>query len=397
MVEDNDSLTTKEQNEQLDTLLDSLDATTEVYYEYITILLIIHTLSIAYLFQNFQEVIYSRLKGIYTKVLGVSLILNIVTTLIVFYWLYKYIFEYTVNLDDIDTQRRVKAIIDRMDGDSEFSLELSVAVLTSIQYARMIFALQMSRTFGPMVKILGNMLVDLVIFIFMYLLVFLIFTCASQLLFSDVNGYGDFVSCAITLFSASLGDFNYSDFEAEGQSEFQKYLGYVFMTTYLTVSMITLLNFLIAILSNTYDYLQQHKNALYLREVVLLRQKYRYDAKYSSIVSAFVPLNILNLVLSPTIISFKSKKLNHLVLLCEYIIFGALSIVLHLAISLILMPVAYVLVVVNKVRYCFKKPFIGRCDLLLRVFDLIIFIFIGILWLLILCFWDTIGKILLFH
>jgi hypothetical protein len=188
------TLSTKERNEQEATLLDDLDGETDVYYQYITILLIVHTLSIAYLFQNFQELIYSRLRGVYTRFINLSLILNATSTIIVFYWLYKYLFEYTTNLSGVENERKVKTIIDRQSTDSEFDLELAVAVLTSIQYARMIFALQMSRIFGPMVKILGNMLIDLMTFIFMYLLVFLIFTCASQLLFSKVDGYSDLIT-----------------------------------------------------------------------------------------------------------------------------------------------------------------------------------------------------------
>jgi hypothetical protein len=89
------TLSTKERNEQEATLLDDLDGETDVYYQYITILLIVHTLSIAYLFQNFQELIYSRLRGVYTRFINLSLILNATSTIIVFYWLYKYLFEYT--------------------------------------------------------------------------------------------------------------------------------------------------------------------------------------------------------------------------------------------------------------------------------------------------------------
>ena len=254
-----------------------------------------------------------------------------------------------MNLSEIDSRRKIKTIIDRIDQDDYFHLELTVAVLTSIQYTRMIFALQMSRIFGPMVKILGNMLVDLVTFIFMYLLVFLIFTCASQLLFHTINGYDNFIDCAITLYSASLGDFSFSDFDA-ASSSFTKSLGYVFMTIYLTVSMITLLNFLIAILSNTYDFLTEHKNALYLREVVVLRQQYCYDAKFSSIISAFVPLNIFALLMDPAIICCKSKRLNKLCLYFEYAILGIIAIVLFFVISAILIPFSYIALVYNKIK-----------------------------------------------
>jgi len=282
-------------------------------------------------------------------VLSFSLILNIITTVLVFYWLYKYLFEYTVNLADIDSRRKIKTIIDRMDTDSSFHLELLVALLTSIQYGRMIFALQMSRIFGPMVKILGNMLVDLATFLCMFLLVFLIFTCASQLLFHQIDGYGDFISCAITLYSASLGDFSFSDFDS-ASSSFTKSLGYAFLVIYLTVSMITLLNFLIAILSNTYDLLTEQKNALYLREVIHLRQKYRYEAKYSSIISAFVPLNIFALLMDPVLICCKSKKLNRICLVFEYMLLGLISIVLHLVISALLVPLSFIILVFNKIK-----------------------------------------------
>ena len=333
----------------MDTYNDQLQSSTALYYEYITLLLVIHILTIAYLFQDFQEIIYSRLRGVYTKVLSLSLIFNIFTTCLVFYWLYKYLFQYTVNLSDIDSRRKIKTIIDRINSDPYFHLELTVAVLTSVQYARMIFALQMSRIFGPMVKILGNMLVDLVIFIFMFLLIFLIFTCASQLLFNKINGYDSFLNCAITLYSASLGAFSFSDFDAG--SSFTKSLGYIFMAVYLTVSMITLLNFLIAILSNTYDFLTEHKNALYLREVIFLRQKYCYNAKFSSIVSAFVPLNIFALLMDPFIICCKSKRMNRIFLIFEYTILGLIAIILHLTISLILVPISYIILIFNKLKY----------------------------------------------
>jgi hypothetical protein len=387
------TLSTKERNEQEATLLDEMNGETDVYYQYITILLIVHTLSIAYLFQNFQELIYSRLRGVYTRFINLSLILNATSTVIVFYWLYKYLFEYTTNLSGVENERKVKTIIDRQSTDSEFDLELAVAVLTSIQYARMIFALQMSRIFGPMVKILGNMLIDLMTFIFMYLLVFLIFTCASQLLFSKVDGYSDLVSWAITLFSASLGDFDYGVFETAGLSTKNKYMGEIFLTVYLIISTITLLNFLIAILSNTYDFLQNHKNALYLREVVLLRQKYRYEAKLSSIVSAFVPLNIFALIMDPFLIMCKSKKLNKICLLFEYIAIALISVALQIIISLIILPFSYIIVWVNKIKFWFRKPFFGKYDILLRILDMIMFIFIGLVWLLIMLGWDTIKYV----
>ncbi|CAI2382176.1 unnamed protein product [Moneuplotes crassus] len=386
---ENSSLSTVEKNKLLDQYTDELEDSTALYYEYITFLLIIHVLTIAYLFQNFQEIIYSRLRGVYTKVITLSIILNFLTSALVIYWLYKYLYQYTVDLDGVDSRRKVKTIIDRIKDDDYFDLELAIAFLTSIQYTRMIFALQMSRIFGPMVKILGNMLIDLSLFIFMYLLVFLIFTCASQLMFNQIEGYDSFINCTLTLFSAALGDFSFDVFAEE--STFTRNIGYLFLISYLIVSTITLLNFLIAILSNTYDFLTGHKNALYLREVIYLRQQYGYEPRYSSIISAFVPLNIFAMIMDPIIICLKSSKINDMFLLFEYIVLGILSVIIFFAISALLLPISYVILILDKLKFCFTKPFLGKGDVLYRVLDLITIFFIGLLWLIILLFWST-GK-----
>jgi len=102
--------------------------------------------------------------------------MNITSTSLIVYWLYKHIFEFTADLDGIEEQRKVKEIIDRMGEDEYFHLELFIAVLTGIQFGRLVFTIQMSRTFGPMVKILGSMLVDLMIFMMMNTLIFFIFS-----------------------------------------------------------------------------------------------------------------------------------------------------------------------------------------------------------------------------
>jgi len=192
----------------------------------------------------------------------------------------------------------------------------------------------------------------------------------------------------ITLFSASLGDFTYDDFEE--MKGFDKYLGIFFLTSYLIVSMVTLLNFLIAILSNTYSYLTEQKNAMYLKEIIILRQKYRYDKRYSAMVSAFVPANILMIMLNPLLLALKSVKMNHVCLICEYILFGLASVILYFVLCLVLSPLTYLVVVLNKTKYLLQKPIFGNRDMLLRVADLIAFIFIGLFWLLIVVIWDTI-------
>lgn len=176
-------------------------------------------------------------------------------------------------------------------------------------------------------------------------------------MFPDISGFNSFKNSMITLFGSGLGNFDYTIFDSI--SNFDPIVGYIFLTIYLLASMIMLINFLIAILSNTYGILTQQNNALYLKEVILLRQRYGYEKHYSSMVSAFVPLNLVSLALYPVLSVTKSEYLNTFLLILEYICFGLFSVVLYFISVLLLFPFSYLLVVVSKAKYVFKKPSFG--------------------------------------
>ena len=74
--------------------------------------------------------------------------------------------------------------------------------------------------------------------------------------------------------------------------------------------MVTLLNFVIAILSNTYTILTEKSNAIYLQQIIILNQTMGFDKKIGAIVCAPVGLNLFFLPFIPIIYLFKSKKLN---------------------------------------------------------------------------------------
>ena len=118
-------------------------------------------------------------------------------------------------------------------------------------------------------------------------------------MFPDISSFSSFKSSMITLFGSGLGNFDFTIFDSI--TNFSPVVGYIFLAIYLLTSMIMLINFLIAILSNTYGILTLQNNALYLKEVILLRQRYAYEKHFSSLVSAFVPLNLASLALFPVL------------------------------------------------------------------------------------------------
>jgi hypothetical protein len=79
---------------------------------------------------------------------------------------------------------------------------------------------------------------------------------------------------------------------------------------FLGISAVTLVNFLIAIISNVYDKLSKISIGLYLKAIISLRQGTQKDSRYSSLVSAVSPFNALIFLFTPFIVWSQSNKLN---------------------------------------------------------------------------------------
>ena len=73
----------------------------------------------------------------------------------------------------------------------------------------------------------------------------------------------------------------------------QEYVAKLFYAFYLVFMLVTLLNFVIAILSDTYAIYSSRKNSLFLREVINLRSRQGHSPTHTWRVSGFVPFNLL--------------------------------------------------------------------------------------------------------
>ena len=306
----------------------------ESYYEYLSVSIVLYIITIGYLIQDIHEIIYASLRKVHIKTFTLSVLLNITSTIVIFVWIIKHFGDYATDLDQYRTEERASIIISRMENDSGFNLKVVLAILLAIQFTRLVLALQVSRTFGPMVKILASMLVNVLIFLVLYAAMFFIFVGAGQLLFAELDAYKDMGEAMKTLFASSIGEFDYSTYDE--LKDVNPYVGYIFITVFLIMISIMLLNFLIAILSNTYELLNDVKNGLYLKNVINLRQKYNYNDTYSSIVYAGPPFNIFIAFYLPLIIYCNSKKLNKVFLVIEYVGIAVFGVLAFLTISLVL-------------------------------------------------------------
>lgn len=199
---------------------------------------------------------------------------------------------------------------------------------------------KLTRFLGPLVKMIENMLNDIAIFMVLFALDLIIFATIGTLLFSSVSSYANLYESLKTLFSSSLGNFDYTILANNGKSEI---LGTIYVTLVVVTNNILILNLLIAILSSTYAMLESKKLVLYINEILTLRNSLEYERNCSSLISTFPPFNFVALLLCPFIIlARKPRRLNEVLFHLEYAPFLLLLTLLYLTLNVLLVPLGYV-------------------------------------------------------
>jgi hypothetical protein len=365
-----------------------LDTLSDDYWDYQTIVIVLHVLTIGYLLQDLMDMVYIHLRGIFVNTFNLLLLLNTVSTVLFLVWLNRYTVIYMDGIDEFREELRASVVIQRQADSNIFNIKIYSAIPVAIQFLRLILALQVNRTFGPMIKIISSMISDIIIFLILFVFILFIFISSGLMLFAELDEYKDIGTASRTLFASSIGEFAYETYDT--LVDVDKHVGYIFVTLYLIVSNIMLLNFLIAILSSTYSKLNQVKNGLYMRRVIQLRQRYNYNTYYSSIVFAPPPFNMLVMFALPFIVFMRNKTFNGVVMVFEYVIIGIVSVVIFLTCSLVMAPFTYLLLLIAKLRHIPKSPIVSKTDVVLRVLDFFVFIFIGLFFIL---FWVAVDTI----
>ena len=286
------------------------------YFFYYNGLFFLSKLTLSFLLKDIQELIYAKIRFIFIQFFSIENILDLFNAFVVSYWVYKHYIVYSIDVSSIKEELQAWKLNNLMNDDTKFDINIILATLMGLLFTKLILSLQVSKTFGPMVKILGSMLLDVIIFMLLFAVIFLIFASIGLQIFQDLDPFLNPTQTLITLFSACLGNFDYAIFDIA--TKVPPMVGYIYITLFLILIMIMLLNFLIAILSNTYRIFTDVQIGLYLRKVLYLRQRINYVENYSWIVSAVPPLNIIMFPIIPLVVYFKSRTFNNFILVFQY-------------------------------------------------------------------------------
>ena len=266
-----------------------------------------------YFVQNLLQILFAKLRKKKIEIITPEIVINFISWFVSLYQFWVWYFHYQ-QLSAPIPKYWWMYVANESFQDKFIKGVLGAGLIVSLQWWRVFFILQASRVFGPLIEILMNLLKELVKFIVIYGLIFMVFVSAGSWMFYN---YSDFSSDNwrgfLYLFSASLGNFDFSLF-TQDQTYIRKEYGWIYLILFLIITSIVLINFLIAILSNKYSEMQGKRKILYNKKILEIKQVQTDDKYYSCLISSFVPLNVLMIPFVPFIIFCKSEKLNRILM-----------------------------------------------------------------------------------
>ena len=281
--------------------------------------------------------------------------------------------------------------MERMNPDgssnSDFKINLFLVVISFVVWVRFLLMLQLTKVFGPMLRIIIVMIGEVFKFLFIWIIILLTLTSISQLLFGELEAYQDYFTVSLTTFGTALANYDFSDFD---DLDLGPMVGKIFVVFSLIINAVVLLNFIIAILADTYSNLMSNKLGLYYDVVISKINIYEDDEFYGGLVVGIPPFNVLAILMAPVYWYVSDQKLLKKINdTFTKVIFAPVALsftALFMAMNLILLPFAYLAAILKKAKLVnMKLPGKNKTGDRVRdlrsdqpSLDLLTFIFLGL-------------------
>ena len=217
-----------------------------------------------------------------------------------------------------------------------------LAAISALIWGRFILMLQLTKTFGPILRIIIVMIGDVLKFLFIWTVVLICLASIASLLFGELPEFDSFLNVILTMFSTGLGNYDYSIFN---DLKLGAIWGQSFIVFAVLVNGIVLLNFIIAILADTYSKLSSQSLGIYYDGIIAKIPVYEHDATYGGLIVGIPPFNVLALLMVPVYALVKDearlRSINHTFEQVLYVPLGLFLTIVFVALSTALVPFAY--------------------------------------------------------
>ncbi len=127
---------------------------------------------------------------------------------------------------------------------------LFLAAMSVFIWGRFLMMLQLTKSFGPMLRIVIAMVGDVLKFLLIWGVILICLASISNLLFGDIAEFSDFFETGQLMFSSGLGNYDLTVFT---NSKLDQLVGEIFLVLAVLINCVVFLNFIIAILADTYS------------------------------------------------------------------------------------------------------------------------------------------------
>ena len=345
----------------------------------------------SYFINSLMEITFAKVRRKIVEIVKFEYILNFILFILVIYQYFRWNYDFWKRTYSDTSNTKMYRLYDSFNEGILNSWTMP-AIVIWLLWIKATLVLSLSKIFGPMIEMISTMIKELAIFAFLFTLIFCIFLFTGKILFFQLDDFSTFSSWSQYLFNASLGTFSFDTFNAD--MIVSKYVGYIFIVLFVVLMNITLLNFLIAILSGIYDILKLKSIALYYHQIIRVRQIHDHDKYYSSLVATAPPFNLLIAPFAPFIILLKSEKLNNILMYICYAPVCFIGTTTFILLSILYIPFAYFILIIHQSKLIISKG-IKNLKSFVREFWVLMFtIFCGIQYILILQLVDTINFVI---
>ena len=200
-----------------------------------------------------------------------------------------------------------------------------------------------------MLRIITVMVGDVFKFLAIWSVLLALLASVASLLFGSIPKYSTFKNVLLTMFGTGLGSYDLADFT---DHELKAESGEVLTILAVIINNVVLLNFIIAILADTYSKLSSQSLGLYYDGIISRIPVYEDDSRYGALIVGTPPCNSLAIVLIPVYSCIRNeqvlKKVNDAATKLMYAPVALLLTLVFMALNLALLPFAYFVSIYQK-------------------------------------------------
>jgi hypothetical protein len=126
------------------------------------------------------------------------------------------------------------------------------------------------------------------------------------------------------------------------------FLGYVYFLSFLILNLVLIVNLIVGQLSYAYKFYSKRRRILFHLSTLSVREVSEADDKYSCIISAPFPMNILNFLLGAIVIILKSPGANVILLRIYYMPVAVFSFIAFIVYQYLMLPFCYIKMIGHK-------------------------------------------------